>query len=52
MKINTDWKHVEKIIEGLKKNDGNCPCSIDKKPCPCNDFYEDKKCVCRLFIPK
>lgn len=53
MKLNPDIDHVFKIIEGLKNNDMMCPCKMDKSLkniCPCEDFYKNDKCVCKLFI--
>jgi ferredoxin-thioredoxin reductase catalytic subunit len=53
-KLNPNTEHVNKIINGIQKNDGNCPCRIQKIPsnlCPCNEFIESKICKCKLFIP-
>lgn len=31
----------------------NCPCKLnqtDDTVCPCRDFRENKKCICKLFL--
>ena len=39
--LNPDKEIVKKIKEGLKKNNGYCPCRIEKT--------EDTKCMCKEF---
>ena len=44
-----------KIINGLMKKNGHCPCKVgelEKNLCPCNEFIETKVCHCKLFIPE
>lgn len=41
IKFNKDKEIVKTIQEGLKKNDGYCPCRIEKN--------EDTKCMCKEF---
>lgn len=51
--INPDKEYVQKIIEGVYKKDGHCPCRVnvdDTTYCPCDDFIENGNCACRLFI--
>jgi ferredoxin-thioredoxin reductase catalytic subunit len=52
-----DEKHVKAIREGLKKNDGYCPCRIQKtedNKCMCKEFREEtpvgEQCHCGLYI--
>lgn len=52
MKINPDKEHVVKVVEALDKRNGMCPCRTDDVLCPCPDFYNEDKCICRLFIKK
>ncbi len=52
-RINEDSEHVAKIISGLSKKDGHCPCRINKDEttlCPCDEFIEDNICKCNLFV--
>lgn len=61
MKIidNEDIEIVKKIEEALKKNNGYCPCCVEKTPetkCMCKDFrekiadkYWEGYCHCRRF---
>ena len=51
-KLNEDKKHVDLIIEGLKKKDGYCPCRVPKIPenkCCCKHFIEDEECCCGFW---
>lgn len=41
IEFNEDEEIVKTIQEGLKKNDGYCPCRIEKN--------EDTKCMCKEF---
>ena len=53
-KLNSDKKYVLKIIEGIEKKDGHCPCrlNIDNTTlCPCDEFITDGICRCKLFVP-
>lgn len=52
--LNDDLDHVRRITELINKNDGYCPCQIEKTDntkCPCIDFYNGY-CHCKLFISK
>ena len=39
IKLNDDKEIVKTIKEGLKKNNGYCPCRVEKN--------EDTKCMCK-----
>jgi ferredoxin-thioredoxin reductase catalytic subunit len=39
--LNTDTEIVKEITEALKKNDGYCPCRLQKT--------DDTKCMCKEF---
>ena len=52
-KLNPDKEYVNKIIDGLYRKDGHCPCRVkvdDTTLCPCDDFVENRDCKCKLFI--
>lgn len=52
-RINPDKEYVNKIIEGIIKKEGHCPCRVkmdDTTYCPCDEFIEKGICKCRLFI--
>lgn len=53
--INEDKELVTAIRQGLKDNDGYCPCAIQKTEdtkCMCKEFREQKSgpCHCGLYI--
>lgn len=53
-KYNSDREYVEKIINGIYKKDGHCPCKVradDTTLCPCDEFVETGVCKCKLFVP-
>lgn len=56
IKVNDDKKHVEKIRALLKKNDGYCPCVLERSEdtkCMCKEFLESTEngpCHCGLYI--
>ena len=53
--LNKDKKHVDLIVEGLKKKEGFCPCRVQKIPeniCCCTDFIENGHCCCKLWVKK
>ena len=55
MKLNENSEHVDKILEGLKRKDGHCPCVItqtDDTICPCKKMREESKCCCKLYLNK
>ena len=41
IRFNEDTEIVKQIKEGLKRNDGYCPCRLEKKP--------EYKCMCEEF---
>lgn len=52
-KLNPDKEYVEKILEGIRRKDGHCPCRVivdDTTLCPCDEFVSEKICKCNLFI--
>ena len=54
-RINPDKEYVAKIIDGLQKKDGHCPCRFvqdETTLCPCDEFVKTGVCKCRLFIKK
>lgn len=53
-RINSDKEYTKKIIEGIYKKDGHCPCRVnldDTTLCPCDEFVKTGICKCKLFIP-
>lgn len=56
IRVNDDKKHVEKIRTLLKKNDGYCPCVLERTEdtkCMCKEFLESTEngpCHCGLYI--
>ena len=55
MKLNENQEHVEKILIGLEKKNGYCPCVITQNEdtlCPCKKMREEDKCCCKLYINK
>ena len=54
-RLNPDTEYVNKILEGIRKKDGHCPCRVnvdDTTLCPCDEFIKKGECKCRLFIKK
>ena len=59
IKVNPDRDIAEAVQEGLKRNNGYCPCVLEKTPdtkCMCKDFRDkvlDREfegyCHCMLF---
>lgn len=52
-RLNDDSEHVAKIIAGITKKDGHCPCRINKDEttlCPCDEFVSQGTCKCKLFV--
>ena len=52
---NQDKQIVDKILDALDKNNGYCPCKIEKNndtKCMCKEFKEQKEgyCHCGLYI--
>jgi len=55
IKMTENHEHREKILDALRKNDGYCPCALEKVPetkCMCKDFKDMKSgtCHCGLYI--
>ena len=53
-KLNEDKEYVTKIMEGIQKKNGHCPCRIkqdDSTLCPCDEFISEGICKCKLYIP-
>ena len=59
VKVTDDLEHKKMIIDGLRANDGYCPCVYNSKgkeeyKCWCKDFRENvpvgEMCHCELFI--
>ena len=52
---NQDKQIVDKILNALDKNNGYCPCKLEKNndtKCMCKEFREQKEgyCHCGLYI--
>ena len=53
--LNTEKGLVEEIREGLRRNNGYCPCSVlrsEDTKCMCKEFREQKEsgyCHCGLY---
>ena len=53
--LNPDKEYVMKIVEGIYRKDGRCPCRLqvdDTTLCPCDQFVKEGICKCNLFVPK
>ena len=53
--LNPNSDVVSKIMEGIEKKEGHCPCRViqdDTTLCPCDDFVNNQNCVCKLFVKK
>lgn len=52
-RLNEDKEYVAKIIEGIYRKDGHCPCRIkvdETTLCPCDEFVTTGECKCNLFV--
>lgn len=52
-KLNPDKEYVMKIVEGIYRKDGHCPCRVqvdDTTICPCDQFIKEGICKCNLFV--
>ena len=52
---NQDKQIVDEILDALDKNNGYCPCKLEKNndtKCMCKEFKEQKEgyCHCGLYI--
>jgi ferredoxin-thioredoxin reductase catalytic subunit len=55
MKLTDNKEHIEKILQGIAKKDGHCPCVLamnEDTICPCKKMREESKCCCKLYIEK
>ena len=55
IKYNQDKQIVDEILDALDKNNGYCPCKLEKNndtKCMCKEFKEQKEgyCHCGLYI--
>lgn len=55
IRMTDDLEHREEILDALRKNDGFCPCALEKvseTKCMCKDFREMQSgtCHCGLYI--
>ena len=53
-KLNPNRDYVEKIIDGIYRKDGHCPCQLKvdyTTLCPCDKFIHEGKCCCKLYVP-
>ncbi len=53
-RLNPDIEYVEKIIKGIERKNGHCPCRVkadETTLCPCDEFVETGICKCNLFVP-
>jgi len=54
--LNPDTEKANHVVSALFKNDGYCPCKLDKNEytrCPCLEFRSSSKsgpCHCGLYI--
>ena len=52
-RLNDDLEYVKKIIEGISRKEGHCPCRVNVEAstlCPCDEFIEKGTCKCNLFV--
>lgn len=52
-RINPDKEYTQKIIEGIYKKDGHCPCRVyadETTLCPCDQFISEGICKCNLYV--
>lgn len=52
-KMNENRDYVDRIITGIFKKNGHCPCRVnvdDTTLCPCDEFIKDGICKCKLFV--
>ena len=51
--FNPDREYVEKILEGIRRKEGHCPCRVNMDEttlCPCDEFVQEGICKCNLFV--
>ena len=52
-RINPDKEYTQKIIEGIYKKNGHCPCRVyadETTLCPCDQFINEGICKCNLYV--
>lgn len=52
-KLNSNKEFVNRIIEGIQRKNGHCPCRkeiSDETLCPCDEFVNKQVCRCGLFV--
>lgn len=52
-RLNPDKDYVERIVEGITRKNGHCPCRVKQDEttlCPCDEFIEKGICKCNLFV--
>lgn len=51
-RINPNVKIVRGVINGINRNNGDCPCNNDSedKHCPCSNFRLKNYCCCNLYL--
>lgn len=53
-RLNKDIEYVKKIMQGIERKNGHCPCRLkedDTTLCPYDEFIKEGICKCKLFIP-
>lgn len=51
--LNPDKEYVQKILQGIYRKDGHCPCRLEKNEttlCPCDEFVKKQICKCNLYV--
>lgn len=51
--LNPDKEYAEKIMQGIYRKNGHCPCRLEVNEttlCPCDEFIEKKICKCNLYV--
>ena len=52
-RLNPDREYVNKILEGIYRKNGHCPCRVQQDEttmCPCDQFIKEQVCKCNLFV--
>lgn len=52
-RLNSNREYVDRIITGILKKGGHCPCRVkcdETTLCPCDEFVSTGKCACKLFL--
>ena len=50
MKRMDNLYRIDKEILKKCRELGKCPCSLEDKKCPCNNFLNNDECSCGVFI--